>query len=490
MGGPVPRLWCMGLRRRTDDPGQRSRPGGLALGAAGGDASRRRAGRHRHPRPRPGARRRSRAGLGRRCSRASRASASPRCSCSWSPASEHRAGRACWSPVRNRTPRSRRAPGGSGIDGDVDRRSRPVATSMRCSSWPAPTRPFLLAVDSIQTLRDTSGTQIPGGVSQVRTCTDALVGLAKSRRHRRRADGPRHEGRRPRRSAGARARRRRRPGVRRRCHAPGCGCWRAARTGSAPRARPPGSRWVRRGSHPIDPIGAAGLTRARARSRHRAAAGGPPGARGRGAGAGREPPRARTAPGDRSRPTPVPAGRGRPRPRRRDSPFGRAELFGASSGGVKVDDPAVRPRRRRRARLRRDGCPAAVRVRPSSARSRSRAWSVRRRPWAQRLAAARAAGCSAIFAPPGGDLRSRLIQDRGRSSRRRGDDLGDEWVGLAPPAPWTPRCATACTTAVPTCGNPFRYDLGPRSGGPSSGRNRPSDLRFWVAPQDPSRATL
>jgi DNA repair protein RadA/Sms len=41
-------------------------------------------------------------------------------------------------------------------------------------------RPFLLAVDSVQTIRDTSGSQMPGGVSQVRTCTDALVGLAKS----------------------------------------------------------------------------------------------------------------------------------------------------------------------------------------------------------------------------------------------------------------------------------------------------------------------
>jgi DNA repair protein RadA/Sms len=41
-------------------------------------------------------------------------------------------------------------------------------------------RPFLLAVDSIQTIRDMDGTQIPGGVSQVRTCTDALVGLAKT----------------------------------------------------------------------------------------------------------------------------------------------------------------------------------------------------------------------------------------------------------------------------------------------------------------------
>ena len=65
-------------------------------------------------------------------------------------------------------------------------------------------RPFLLAVDSIQTLRDTSGSQMPGGVSQVRTCTDALVGLAKSQgiavvHHRardqgRRPGGPAHPG--------------------------------------------------------------------------------------------------------------------------------------------------------------------------------------------------------------------------------------------------------------------------------------------------------
>jgi DNA repair protein RadA/Sms len=41
-------------------------------------------------------------------------------------------------------------------------------------------RPFLLAVDSIQTMRDVSATQLPGGVAQVRMCTDALVGLAKA----------------------------------------------------------------------------------------------------------------------------------------------------------------------------------------------------------------------------------------------------------------------------------------------------------------------
>jgi DNA repair protein RadA/Sms len=41
-------------------------------------------------------------------------------------------------------------------------------------------RPDVLAVDSIQTIRDGAAAQVPGGVSQVRTCTDALVGLAKA----------------------------------------------------------------------------------------------------------------------------------------------------------------------------------------------------------------------------------------------------------------------------------------------------------------------
>jgi DNA repair protein RadA/Sms len=39
--------------------------------------------------------------------------------------------------------------------------------------------PFLLAVDSIQAVRDPSAPQMPGGVAQVRNCTDALVGMAK-----------------------------------------------------------------------------------------------------------------------------------------------------------------------------------------------------------------------------------------------------------------------------------------------------------------------
>src|SRR5688572_21001037 len=39
--------------------------------------------------------------------------------------------------------------------------------------------PFLLAVDSIQAVRDPSAPQMPGGVAQVRSGTDALVGMAK-----------------------------------------------------------------------------------------------------------------------------------------------------------------------------------------------------------------------------------------------------------------------------------------------------------------------
>ena len=40
-------------------------------------------------------------------------------------------------------------------------------------------RPFLLAVDSIQTLRESGSPQVAGGPAQVRMCADALVGLAK-----------------------------------------------------------------------------------------------------------------------------------------------------------------------------------------------------------------------------------------------------------------------------------------------------------------------
>jgi DNA repair protein RadA/Sms len=41
-------------------------------------------------------------------------------------------------------------------------------------------RPFLLAVDSIQAIRDPEAAHVAGGVAQVRAAADALVGLAKS----------------------------------------------------------------------------------------------------------------------------------------------------------------------------------------------------------------------------------------------------------------------------------------------------------------------
>jgi DNA repair protein RadA/Sms len=41
-------------------------------------------------------------------------------------------------------------------------------------------RPFLLAVDSVQTLRDAASGLVVGGATQVRACADALVGFAKA----------------------------------------------------------------------------------------------------------------------------------------------------------------------------------------------------------------------------------------------------------------------------------------------------------------------
>jgi DNA repair protein RadA/Sms len=66
-----------------------------------------------------------------------------------------------------------------GIDGSslsfVSGRELPAVVEAARSA-----RPFLLAVDSIQALRDPAGAQMPGGPSQVRGCADALVGLAKA----------------------------------------------------------------------------------------------------------------------------------------------------------------------------------------------------------------------------------------------------------------------------------------------------------------------
>ncbi|MGZ5291450.1 MAG: AAA family ATPase [Actinomycetota bacterium] len=63
---------------------------------------------------------------------------------------------------------------GSAVSFTSGRELRPVLDAARS------TRPFLLAVDSIQALRDPEAAQVPGGPAQVRACADALVGLAKA----------------------------------------------------------------------------------------------------------------------------------------------------------------------------------------------------------------------------------------------------------------------------------------------------------------------
>ena len=66
---------------------------------------------------------------------------------------------------------------GVGVDGVTFVPGRDLAQVLAAAEA---ARPDALALDSIQTIRDASGSQMPGGVAQVRTCTDALVGLAKA----------------------------------------------------------------------------------------------------------------------------------------------------------------------------------------------------------------------------------------------------------------------------------------------------------------------
>ena len=121
---------------------------------------------------------------------------------------------------------------------------------------------------------------------------------------------------------------------------PGCGCWPRARIGSVPKARAHGSRWDPAGLVEIDPTNLLVSRRTACRAPPRRFLG-PAGARSR----------------SRSRrwsvPTDGPARRqatgidGRRfqlvaavLERATGVPLGRSELFGASSGGVRVDDPA------------------------------------------------------------------------------------------------------------------------------------------------------
>ena len=157
----------------------------------------------RGQRARPGARRRSRARARWCCSPVSRASASRPC-CSTSPSSGRpaRAARRWWSPARSRSARSGCAPS-AWAPCTSSSTWPPRATWARCSAISTRSSPGLLVLDSVQTI-STPGTEgVPGGVTQVRAVTAALVSRRQGARHRDRAGRPRHQGRPGGRPAGA-----------------------------------------------------------------------------------------------------------------------------------------------------------------------------------------------------------------------------------------------------------------------------------------------
>ena len=88
--------------------------------------------------------------------------------------------RRSWSAARSRSARC-----GCGPSGSAPCTSgcfwRPRAISPRCSATSTRCKPGLLVLDSVQTI-STPGTEgVPGGVTQVRAVTAALVGVAKER---------------------------------------------------------------------------------------------------------------------------------------------------------------------------------------------------------------------------------------------------------------------------------------------------------------------
>jgi DNA repair protein RadA/Sms len=264
--------------------------------------------------------------------------------------------------------------------------------------------PFLLAVDSIQALRDPAASQTPGGVSQVRTCADALIGMAKEdgiavvmTGHVTKDGelaGPRalehavdavlmFEG-------DARSGLRVLSGGKNRFGAEGECAW---------------FEMVADGLHGIDPgdalvgdLGVPGTAIALPLAGRRAVAvevqaliGSPDG-----------PPRRHTTGLDPRRFQLMAAILGSAA----DYGLGRAELFGASSGGMRVDDPAADLAIAAALASAASGTPTPTgaafvgevsltgRVRPASG-------------MAQRVAAAEAAGCTTIFAASGQEGRSR-----------------------------------------------------------------------------------
>jgi DNA repair protein RadA/Sms len=286
-------------------------------------------------------------------------------------------------------------------------------------------RPFLLAVDSIQTIRDVAATQLPGGVAQVRMCADALVGLAKAHgisvllTGHVTKDGD---------LAGPRALEHAvdtvltfdgdpRSGLR----ALSCGKNRYGAEGESAWFEMSGS-----GLREIDPTAllvsgerlpgaATGLPRTGKRAlavEIQALVGSTDGA-----------PRRQATGIDARRFQLVAA----VLDRAAGLPLGRAELFGASSGGVRIDDPACDLAMAAALASAVAGVPPPARsafvgevsltglVRPASGMT-------------QRISAARAAGCATVFAPATGD--AGLEGVRWVSVRHVGDALG--WASGLP----------------------------------------------------------
>ena len=147
------------------------------------------------------------------CWPASPASASPPCCWRW-PALR---GRAAPSLVRHRRGVGR--PGAAA--GRAHRRPAPTSstwpprpTSPRCSATSTPSHPRCSSSTRCRPSPSPRWRAAPGGVTQVRAVAAALIAAAKERRHRHRPGRPRHQGRRDRRAAGARAPGRRRAAVR------------------------------------------------------------------------------------------------------------------------------------------------------------------------------------------------------------------------------------------------------------------------------------
>ncbi len=137
------------------------------------------------------------------CSPASPASASRRC-CSTSPSSgrARRAAASLVSAARSRPARCGCAPSASA----------PCTTQLYLAAETDlgavlghldAVKPGLLVLDSVQTIAAPGTEGVPGGVTQVRAVTAALVARRQGARHRHRAGRPRHQGRQRRRPARA-----------------------------------------------------------------------------------------------------------------------------------------------------------------------------------------------------------------------------------------------------------------------------------------------